>query len=102
RRADVFIAHRRVRQIIFQDDNGVRRRFDVNQVRGIDFDNVTNSAVRNEDVRSPAPPPPPDRRPDAYYDQRTGAPPNNSANRYEERGRDWTVIPAGASLSVRS
>ena len=32
--------------IVFQDDNGVRRRFDVNQVQNIDFGGVNAAANR--------------------------------------------------------
>src|SRR6476646_7697470 len=35
--------------IIFRDDNGVQRRFNVNQIQGIDFGNVTTAAGRNDD-----------------------------------------------------
>lgn len=68
--------------VIFQDDNGVRRRFDLNQVRNIDFDNVTTAN------REPLPPP---------LD-------NNSADRMggPRYRNDWTVLPAGTSISVRT
>ena len=32
--------------IVFQDDNGVRRRFNLNQVQGIDFSNINSSLNR--------------------------------------------------------
>jgi hypothetical protein len=65
------------REIIFQDDNGVRRRFNLNQLRGIDFDNVTSLPDRNN---------------------------NNTANRTDNTRlpNDWAVLPAGSSISVRT
>jgi hypothetical protein len=62
--------------IVFQDDNGVRRRFNLNQLRGIDFDNVTNLPDRN----------------------------NNTANRTDNTRlpNDFAVLPAGSSISVRT
>src|SRR6185369_3569803 len=74
--------------IVFQDDNGVRRRFNLNQVQGIDFSNVTNSLNRNS----------------TYSDQRSGVIDNNSAYRTDDRrrGNDYAVLPAGAELSVRT
>lgn len=77
-------------EIVFQDDNGVRRRFNLNQLRGIDFDNVNTSLN--------------DRRDSTYSDRREGIIDRNTASRNEDRrpGRDWTVLPAGTSLSVRT
>jgi hypothetical protein len=62
--------------IVFQDDGGIRRRFDLNQVQTIDFTERVATLDR-------------------------GA---NSANRVEERRyqHDWTVLPAGTSISVRT
>jgi hypothetical protein len=63
--------------VVFQDDNGVRRRFDLNQVRTLDFDTVSSSA-------------------NGPYD-------NNTANREDQRyTNDWAVIPAGTQVSVRT
>ena len=56
--------------IVFQDDNGVRRRFNVNQIQGINFDNVSTTANRGynqPNARND------NRRDDRYYDQRTGS-----------------------------
>ena len=74
--------------IVFQDDNGVRRRFNLNQVQGIDFNNV-NSSLNREN---------------SYSDQRPGVIDNNSANRMDDRrvGNDWAVLPAGSAISVRT
>src|SRR5689334_5955513 len=68
--------------IIFQDDNGVRRRFDLNQIRGLDFDNVTNTAGRNGALDNGRRDDNNNQRRDDYYDQRAGIN-NNSANRSE-------------------
>jgi hypothetical protein len=75
--------------IVFQDDNGVRRRFNLNQVQGIDFSNV-NSSLNRENT---------------YSDQRPGViNNNNTAYRTDDRrnGNDWAVLPAGSSISVRT
>jgi hypothetical protein len=74
--------------VVFQDDNGVRRRFNLNQVQGIDFGNVNNSLNRES----------------TYSGQRPGVIDNNSANRMDDRraGPDWAVLPTGTSLSVRT
>lgn len=80
--------------LVFQDDNGVRRRFNLNQIRGIDFDNVNNSLNReNRDMRE-----------STYSDRREGIAGDNSANRTDDRrtGGDWAVLPTGASISVRT
>src|SRR3954464_6874425 len=94
--------------IIFRDDNGVQRRFDINQIQGIDFNSVNTAAGRyndnnqpyNNNVNND------NRRNDSYPQQRVGGYDNNnnSASRYDD-GRhqgDWTVLPSGASLSVRT
>lgn len=75
--------------IVFQDDNGVRRRFNLNQVQGIDFSNVNTSLNRDN----------------TYSDQRSGVIDNrNTAYRNDDRraGSDWAVLPAGTSISVRT
>jgi hypothetical protein len=84
--------------IVFQDDNGVRRRFDLNQVQGIRFDNVATTAGRYDSPGRT------DDRRDNYYDQRQGnynnpAPYNNTANR---NGSDWATLQPGTSVSVRT
>jgi hypothetical protein len=82
-------------RIVFQDDNGMRRQFNLNQVQGIDFSNVTNSLNRNN----------------TYSDQRSGVTDNNnSAYRTDDRGRGndnrgrgtYAVLPAGEEISVRT
>src|SRR5437764_14578860 len=63
--------------IVFQDDNGVRRRFDLNQIQGIRFDNVTTGAARN----------------DIYNNN------NNPAYRDNNRNSaEWATLPAGTDL----
>jgi len=90
--------------ITFQDDNGVRRRFDLNQIQGIRFDNVTTT-VNNQGRRDDT------YRDNSYYDQRTGGQNNNNnypvnnnntANRSGNRGADWATLPPGTSISVRN
>src|SRR5689334_506099 len=80
-------------ELIFQDDNGVRRRFNLNQVRGLDFDNINTPLT--------------DRRDSTYSDQRGGivdrGADRNTADRSDRRdSRDWTVLPVGTSISVRT
>ncbi|HEY1336880.1 MAG TPA: hypothetical protein VGF59_05190 [Bryobacteraceae bacterium] len=64
--------------IIFQDDNGVRRRFNLNQIQSLDFNEVNTSANRYNN--------------------------NNSANRYDDRRNqnEWATLPAGTDISVRT
>jgi hypothetical protein len=64
--------------IVFQDDNGIRRRFDLNQVQSLDFSEPMSNLDRDRGM--------------------------NSATRMEERryAHDWTVLPAGTSISVRT
>lgn len=98
--------------ITFQDDNGVRRRFDVNQIQGIRFDNVTTSANRNGYSGQQA---------NTYNN---GAPYNNNnndrysgnSNRYNNNNNNTTAyrndnrnasgnlvtLPSGTSISVRT
>src|SRR5690242_10274179 len=78
--------------IIFQDDNGVRRRFDLNQIRGLDFDSVTSPVGRDNGLNNDRPALDDNQRREAYYDQRNGA--NRSAR--------TEVLPAGTSISVRT
>jgi len=75
-------------ELVFQDDNGVRRRFNLNQVQGIDFTNIGTNLSREN----------------SYSDQRGSLDDRNGANRLNDgrRGGDWTVLPAGTSLSVRT
>jgi hypothetical protein len=69
--------------IVFQDDNGVRRRFNLNQLRGIDFDNVTSLPDRNNTNNNN----------NNYTANRTGS---------TRLPNDWAVLPAGSSISVRT
>jgi len=92
--------------IIFRDDNGVQRRFDVNQIQGIDFSGVNTAAGqfngnrpndRNDDRRNN----------DQYPQQRIGGYDNNNNNTAyrDDNSRhqgDWAVLPTGTSISVRS
>jgi hypothetical protein len=97
--------------IVFRDDNGVQRRFNVNQIQGIDFGSVSTTAGRyvdnngnndnnryndsnrandnsryNGDVND-------NRRNDAYAQQRIGD---------TRHPGDWAILPAGTSIAVRN
>lgn len=85
--------------ITFQDDNGVRRRFDLNQVQGIRFDNVNTAAGRLDN--GPAGNVNNNRRDDSYYNQRANNNYNNNNTAYRNNG-DWATLPAGTSISVRN
>jgi len=90
--------------IIFRDDNGVQRRFNINQLQGIDFSGVNTAAGRydnnnnrnNDTVND-------NRRNDTYAQQRLGD--SNTANRNDGNVRhpyDWNILPTGTSISVRN
>jgi hypothetical protein len=70
--------------VVFQDDNGVRRRFDLKQVQNIDFRNFSPQAAAHGPLPGGL----------QYGD--------TEADR-EDPGysNDWAVIPAGGSISVR-
>ena len=90
--------------IVFRDDNGVQRRFDVNQIQGIDFGAVSTAAGRyddntryndnnryNDDSRY---------NNDVNNNRRDD---NNSAYRSDTRHEgDWAILPTGTSISVRA
>ena len=80
--------------ITFQDDNGVRRNFDLNQVNTIDFEDINTPA--RQDVRRGA----------SNFDQRNRDDRynNNSADRIDNRRPqgEWVSLPAGSSISVRT
>jgi hypothetical protein len=87
--------------IVFQDDNGVRRRFNTTQVQTLDFDSVNTTANRVNNYPAPRDNPPRD----GYYEQRSGTPANNNTAYRNDNTRyqnDWTVLPAGTSISVRT
>src|SRR5262244_3516784 len=65
--------------IIFQDQSGVRRRFDTREIRNLDFDAVTSSYN------------------DRYNNQHDGA-----ANREYPADRYGHTIAAGTEISVRT
>src|SRR5262249_44640034 len=70
------------RNIIFQDQNGVRRRFDTHDIRNLDFDAVSAPAYGTRD-RS--------------YSDRYG-----SANREYNGDRSGRTIASGTEISVRT
>jgi hypothetical protein len=78
--------------ITFQDDNGVRRNFNLNQVDTIDFNDINTPA--REDVR----------RGSNQLDLRERDDGNNSADRLDDRRPqgEWVSLPAGSSISVRT
>jgi hypothetical protein len=90
--------------IVFRDDNGVQRRFDVNQIQNIDFSGVNTAAGRYDNNRNDnnrGNDPNDNRRNDAYVQRRVGD--NNTAYRNDGRHQgDWTVLPTGTSISVRT
>src|SRR5206468_11611885 len=72
--------------IIFRDDNGVQRRFDVNQIQGIDFSGVTTAAGQYNDNRIDNRND--NRRNDQYPQQRIGGSDNNNNNNNNTAYRD--------------
>jgi hypothetical protein len=79
--------------IIFQDDTGARRRFDLDRIQTIDFNSVNPRAgAYPRDPNYPRP----DDRPPSYE--------SNTANRPDERrpDSDWATLPRGTELSVRT
>jgi hypothetical protein len=79
--------------IIFQDDTGARRRFDLDRIQTIDFNSVNPRAgAYPRDPNYPRP----DDRPPGYE--------SNTANRPDERrpDSDWATLPRGTELSVRT
>jgi hypothetical protein len=67
-------------QIIFQDDSGIRRTFNTNEVQSVDFNNMLRPAGAARDE----------------LDHR------NDANRVGAPGRFWTTLPVGTQISVRT
>jgi hypothetical protein len=69
-------------EIVFQDDNGVRRRFALDRIQTIDFDQINSSQAGNRN--SPFN--------------------NNTANRTDVRnnGPQWATLPSGTEISVRT
>src|SRR3954449_13265704 len=72
-------------RIVVQDDSGLRRTFNINEVQTVDF-NDTIAPAYNRDS---------DRRDDSANRR------DDSANRVDNR-RVWTTLPAGAQISVRT
>jgi hypothetical protein len=84
-------------EIVFQDDQGIRRRFDINRVQNLDFSGSGAPAGAYQNNQS-----------DRYN--------NNSANRSDDRynnntgyrgqdygyGNAYATVPAGTELSVRA
>ncbi len=85
--------------IIFQDDNGVRRRFNLDQVQTIDFNSVNTSANGYNNPYG-------DRVEQGGSDRSYRPYNGNSADRYDNRNdryqNDWAVLPVGTQISVRT
>ena len=77
--------------IVFQDDNGVRRRFDVNQVQNIDFGGVNTSANRYNDNANRDNPNRDTNRRDDSYQQPPVAPNNNNTAYRNDNSRFGTT-----------
>ena len=85
--------------IVFRDDNGVQRRFNLNQIQGIDFGGVNVAAAPYNGNNRPNDSVNNNRREDTYAQQRLA----NNANRDDTRHQgDWTILPVGTSISVRT
>ncbi|MBZ5585344.1 MAG: hypothetical protein LAQ30_24710 [Acidobacteriia bacterium] len=85
------------RNIVFLDDNGVRRSFDVNQVQTLDFDNVNAPANGGRNGN-------PYQNNDRYNsnsinNRENGDYNNNTANR---SAGDWAVLQPGTQIAVRT
>jgi len=95
--------------IVFRDDNGIQRRFSVNQIQGIDFGSVSTAAGRyddnnryNENNRNTDSTRYNDnnRNNNDVNDNRRN---DNNAYRSDTRHEgDWAILPVGTSISVRS
>jgi hypothetical protein len=86
--------------IVFRDDNGVQRRFNLNQIQGIDFGGINTAAAPYNDNNRPNDSVNNNRREDTYAQQRLG---DNTANRNDTRHQgDWTILPVGTSIAVRT
>jgi hypothetical protein len=86
--------------IVFQDDNGVRRRFDVNQIQNIDFNQMSAQAGQYNDRTY-------NNNDRTYNDQQNGDRPAgwraSGADRAMDRHNgDWAVLPAGTTIAVRT
>ncbi len=86
--------------IVFQDDNGMRHRFVMDQVQTIDFDSVNpqQSRTYNGNPYQEQNPGYNNNNP-GYSNNNNGDYDNNTA--YRSAG-DWAVLPPGTQLSVRT
>lgn len=64
-------------EVVFQDSNGVRRRFNLNQIQTIDFNQVNSSQTGISSY-------------------------NNTANRIDDRNVQGATLPSGTEISVRT
>ncbi len=84
--------------IVFQDDRGVRRNFDLNQVQNLDFSSVNTSSNVFQDNRSR------DRNDSNRYNNNDRYNPYNSADRIDNSryGNMYAELPAGTEVAVRT
>ncbi len=76
-------------QIVFQDESGVRRRFDINQIQSLDFNNLSGPAARNDRFNNN----------NNSYNNNTG---NGADRAVNGRLGPTLTLPAGSNLSVRT
>jgi hypothetical protein len=87
--------------IVFQDDNGVQRRFDVNQIQNIDFSQMSAQAGRYDELSNN------DRNNNPQLSQRPDDRPagwrvSGADRAADRRDGEWTVLPAGTNFAVRT
>jgi len=74
------------RIIVFQDDRGVRRQFDVDRIQNLQFsDNGSGNPYQRDR--------------DSYRDRDQS---NDRNTAYRESGNTWAVLPVGTEISVRT
>jgi hypothetical protein len=89
------------RNIVFEDKNGARRNFDLDEIQTLDFTPVS-AAVSNDQYQRPDNQRPDYQRPDY---QRPSDDTRNRSGEYRSEQRyqnDWTVLPAGTEIAVRT
>jgi len=87
-------------QIIFQDESGVRRRFDINQIQNLDFDTISTPLARSDEQRYND-----NNAPNGGYNApNSGYNNNERADRLDNSRREnvWATLPAGTSIAVRT
>ncbi len=85
------------RNIVFQDDHGVRRTFDLDRVQNLDFDNVNAPANAYQNY--------PHENSGGYYNNDNNGYRDNSYygnNTAYRSNSDWAVLPPGTQIAVRT